>query len=183
MALSPPTPRSSFKLVVAMLAMIAVPAGLTLHTVRVPSATASAAPNPSPYGYTVSLLLFLVPIVVIGLWLVPREGVRISKKAFRRTIGLLFPIGAGLDFFFAHRFFLFPNNGATLGIKAPAFSGGVPIEEYVFYLTGFISFCCVISGSTSIGSRPTPSPPAPASARSSTACCVSTQCRRSGRRS
>src|SRR5712692_2243426 len=50
-----------------------------------------------------------------------------------------YSIGFGLDFFFAHRFFIFPNAGATLKIEAPAVGRPVPIEEYVFYLTGFIA--------------------------------------------
>jgi hypothetical protein len=80
-----------------------------------------------------------VPILVIGVWLVPREGVRISKKALVRTIAILFPLGAGMDFFFARSFFTFPNPGATLRITAPALHGGVPIEEYFFYFTGFVA--------------------------------------------
>ena len=135
--------RHSVLLVLAMLAMIVVPAALTLHTVRV-SAVApetGATPMASPYGYTVSILLFIVPILVIAFWFVPQEAVKIEKKSFWWTIGLLFPIGAGLDFFFARYFFVFPNPGATLGIKAPALGAPVPIEEYAFYLTGFI---CVL---------------------------------------
>jgi hypothetical protein len=120
-----------------MLGMVVLPAALTLHTVRVSSVVNVAALNPSPHGYTVSLLLFLVPICFIGLWLVPREGVRISKKSFLWTIAILFPAGAMLDFFFAHLFLTFPDRNATLGITAPALGGGVPIEEYIFYLTGF----------------------------------------------
>jgi len=65
--------------------------------------------------------------------------VKISQKAFWWTIGILFPLGALLDFFFASRFFLFPNPGATLGIKAPAFGSWVPVEEYAFYFTGFLA--------------------------------------------
>jgi hypothetical protein len=137
---SPTTsPRTSFRLVLAMLGMVAIPAALTLHTVRAPEAVSGSTSNSSPYGYTVSLLLFIVPILAIGLWLVPLEGVRISKRAFWRTIGILFPLGAGLDFFFARSFFTFPNPGATLGITAPAVGGGVPVEEYVFYFTGFVA--------------------------------------------
>jgi len=135
----PDSPRTSFRLVMAMLGMIAVPAALTLHTARSPGGVCAWAVDSSPYGYTVSLLLFIVPILVIGLWLVPREGVRISKRAFTRTIAILFPLGAALDFFFAHRFFKFPNPGATLRITAPALGGGVPVEEYVFYFTGFVA--------------------------------------------
>src|SRR5258708_14933912 len=126
-----------------MLAMIVVPPPLTLHTARVSALAPAAAtfPDASPYGYTVSILLFIVPILVISFWFVPQEGVKIEKKSFWWTIGLLFPIGAGLDFFFARYFFVFPNPGATLGIKAPALGAPVPIEEYAFYLTGFL---CVL---------------------------------------
>jgi hypothetical protein len=119
--------------------MIALPAALTLHTVRVSPTIPETMANPSPYGYTVSLLLFLVPIVVIAVWMAPSEGLKISKKSFTRTIGLLFPIGVILDFFFAKSFLRFPNPGATLGIPAPALGGSVPIEEYVFYFTGFVA--------------------------------------------
>jgi hypothetical protein len=136
---SGPSPRLSSWLVAAMLGMIGVPAYFTLRTVRVSSPAIAVSPNPSPYGYTVSLLLFIVPIVVIAFWFVPREGVKISQKAFWWTIGLLFPLGALLDFLFASHFFLFPNPGATLGIKAPALGSWVPVEEYIFYLTGFLA--------------------------------------------
>lgn len=133
------SPRTSFHLVLAMLGMIAVPAALALLTVRGRAVAGDPGAGSSPYGYTVSLLLFIVPILVIGIWLTPREGVKISKRSFLRTIGILFPLGAGLDFFFAHSFFTFPNPGATLRIAAPALHGGVPIEEYLFYFTGFVA--------------------------------------------
>jgi hypothetical protein len=136
--------------------MLVGPAALTLHRVRVPAVVDVTYPNPSPYGYTVSLLLFIVPIVVLGGWLVPRDDVRISKRSFVLTMALLIPAGVALDFFFAHRFLTFPNPAATLGIPAPALGactnchifvgsathivvGSVPIEEYVFYFTGFIT--------------------------------------------
>jgi hypothetical protein len=122
-----------------MLAMISVPAFLTLHRVRVSSPVIALSPDPSPYGYTVSLLLFVIPILVIAFWFIPRDEIRISRKAFWWTIGILFPLGALLDFLFASRFFLFPNPGATLGIKAPALGSWVPVEEYIFYFTGFIA--------------------------------------------
>ena len=130
--------RGGFGIAAAMVAMLVLPAALTLHSVRIAPVVDPNAANPSPYGYTVSLLLFLVPIAGIGFWLVPQEGVRISKKAFWSTIALLFPLGAALDFFFAYRFFVFPRPSATLGVKAPALGGGVPVEEYAFYLLGFI---------------------------------------------
>jgi hypothetical protein len=129
----------SFWLVAAMLGMISVPAYFTLHTARVSSPAIPLSPDPSPYGYTVSLLLFIIPIVVIAFWFIPQEGIKIAQKSFWWTIGILFPMGALLDFLFASHFFLFLNPGATLGIKAPALGGGVPIEEYAFYLTGFLA--------------------------------------------
>jgi hypothetical protein len=61
-----PSPRLSAWIVLAMLAMIAVPAAITLHTVRAPAVVQMTSTNPTPYGYTWSLLLFVVPIVVIG---------------------------------------------------------------------------------------------------------------------
>jgi hypothetical protein len=139
----PGSPRLSFMLVLAILAMIVVPAAVTLHTVHLSALNPATATTPgaSPYGYTVSLLLFIVPILVIAFWFVSQESVKIEKKSFLWTIGLLFPVGAGLDFFFARYFFTFPNENATLGIKAPALGAPVPIEEYAFYLTGFL---CVL---------------------------------------
>ncbi|HEX7159461.1 MAG TPA: hypothetical protein VF214_10625 [Edaphobacter sp.] len=131
--------RGGFGIAIAMLVMLALPAALTLHTARIAPVVDPAVAAPSPYGYTVSLLLFLVPIIGIGFWFLPLEGVRISKKSFWTTIAVLFPMGAALDFFFAHRFFVFPKPSATLGIEAPALGGGVPIEEYAFYLLGFIT--------------------------------------------
>jgi hypothetical protein len=136
-----PSPRLSAWIVAAMLAMIAVPATITLRTVSSPGTLQVSTSNPSPHGYTWSLLLFLVPIVVIAFWFLPSEGVEIPRRAFWRTIAILVPIGFGLDFFFAQRFFVFPNAGATLGIGAPALGAPVPVEEYIFYFTGFL---CVL---------------------------------------
>jgi hypothetical protein len=152
---SPGSPRSNSLIVVVILGMIALPAALTLSRVRVPSVVDVSVHNPSPYGYTVSLLLFILPILAIGGWLIPRDGVTISKKSFVLTIAILFPVGAVLDFFFAHLFLKFTNPDATLKIPAPALGGdgsghifigspghvivgSVPIEEYVFYFTGFV---------------------------------------------
>ena len=139
MPVSSPSPRLSAWIVLAMLAMVAFPAGVALHTIRVTAISQIPSTNPTPHGYTWSLLLFVVPIVVIGWWFLPSEGVRIPQRAFWRTIWILVPFGFGLDFFFANRFFCFPNAGATLGIGAPALGGSVPLEEYIFYFTGFIA--------------------------------------------
>ena len=134
-----PSPRGSFMLVIGILVMIAIPAALTLHTARIAPRVDSAADNLTPYGYTISLLLFIVPILAISIWFLPCERVRVSRKSFWFTIALLFPLGVILDYFFAHCFFTFPNPNATLRIKAPALGGGVPVEEYLFYFTGFVA--------------------------------------------
>ncbi len=134
-----PSPRLSAWIVLAMLAMIAVPAGITLHTVHVAAVAQIPSPNPTPHGYSWSLLLFVVPVVVIGGWFLPSERVRLPQRAFWRTLWILVPIGCALDFFFANRFFVYPNAGATLGIGAPAIGGNVPLEEYIFYFTGFLA--------------------------------------------
>jgi len=136
-----PSPRLSAWIVAAMLAMVAIPAAITLFTVRSPGTLQWSGPNPTPHGYTWSLLLFIVPIVFIAFWFVPAEDVEIPRRAFWWTIGVLGTIGCLLDLFFAQWFFVFPNSGATLGIKAPAVGTPVPVEEYVFYFTGFL---CVL---------------------------------------
>lgn len=132
-------PLNNSLIVVAMLAMIAVPAGIALHTVRIPVPTQIPPANATPYGYTVSLLLFIIPIIVIGWWFVPQEGIKIPKQAFWHTISILFIAGCALDYFFANRFFTYINHAATLGIPASALGGPVPVEEYVFYFTGFVA--------------------------------------------
>lgn len=134
-----PSPRSSFLAVAALLGVVVLPAALTLHRVRVAAVALPVTPQPSSFGYTVSLLLFIVPVIVIAFWFLPHENIRVSQKSFWWTIALLFPVGALLDFFFAQYFFLFPNAGATLGIQAPALGHTVPVEEYIFYFTGFLA--------------------------------------------
>ena len=133
-----PSPSVCAGIVIAMLVMVVVPAAITLHSVHFPGKLVSTAPNPSPQGYTWSLSLFVIPILVIAVWFLPSEGLKIPQRAFWRTIGILAPVGFLLDFVFARWFFCFPNPGATLGIPAPALGQSVPIEEYIFYLSGFV---------------------------------------------
>lgn len=130
---------SPYAVTLAMLAMVIVPAALTLHAVREPALRGNITSGGSPYGYTISLLLFVVPSLAILLWFLPQEGLTVSKHSLAWTVGLLFPLGGVLDFFFARYFFVFPNPSAVSGIRAPALGGGVPLEEYAFYLGGFIT--------------------------------------------
>jgi hypothetical protein len=124
--------------VLGMLAMMVIPAAIALHSVRTP-ATLHVQPDASPQGYTWSLLLFIIPIVVITVWFLRIQDLEIPHRAFWRTIGILVPIGCLLDVIFAQWFFVYPNPQATLGILAPALGHWVPVEEYVFYFTGFIT--------------------------------------------
>lgn len=126
-----------------MLAMVMLPAAVTLRTVHATALQTRVAESASRYGYTVSLLLFAVPSLFILSWFLGQQRLTISKRAFGWTIGILFPMGAALDFFFAQLFFVFPNHAATLGIRAPALGGGVPLEEYAFYLLGFVAVLLV----------------------------------------
>jgi hypothetical protein len=126
-------------IVVAMLAMIVIPAAITLGTVQHPAPLPHVDQASTPHGYTFSLLLFIVPSIVIGVWFIPREALHIPRRAFCWTLAILVPLGFLLDFVFAQWFFDYPNHGATLGISAPALGRPVPVEEYVFYFTGFLT--------------------------------------------
>lgn len=134
-----PSPSVCAGIVIAMLVMIAIPATITLRTVQSPATLVPTSQNPTPYGYTWSLLLFIVPIIVIAGWFLPNEGLKIPQRAFGWTLAILVPLGFLLDFIFAQWFFCYPNVGAVLGKGAPALGKPVPVEEYVFYLTGFLA--------------------------------------------
>jgi hypothetical protein len=141
-----PSSVSGSWVVMALLVILAVPVALTLHTVRSSAYRPLhdvVAADPSPYGYSVSLLIFVAPILVLLFWFIPQEHLRIAKRAFLWTIAVLFPLGAALDFFLAQFFFRYPNPAATLRIDAPALGHWVPIEEYLFYLTGFLAILSI----------------------------------------
>ncbi len=141
-----PRPAVCAAIVAVMLAMLVLPAALTLHSVRAPSlpvfSTDNPTPNPSPYGYTWSLLLFLVPIGVLGLWFGWHGELEI-RRAFWWTIAFLGIAGCLLDIIFAQWFFRFPNAGAIVGVHAPAIGKWVPVEEYLFYFSGFLMILLV----------------------------------------
>jgi hypothetical protein len=134
-----PSPAVCAGVVVAMLAMIVIPAGITLQTVHHPSPLIPVDQKATPYGYTISLLLFIFPSALIAGWFLPGEKLHIPKRAFYWTLAVLVPLGCLLDFVFAQWFFEYPNAGATLGVHAPALGRPVPLEEYIFYFTGFLA--------------------------------------------
>ncbi len=89
-------------------------------------------------GYTWSLTLWYFPAGVIWVWFVRRRDQTIQRPAFWTTLVILLVFGFALDFFFAHRFFVFPEGSATLLPAAPALGAPVPLEEYLFYIGGFL---------------------------------------------
>src|ERR671918_583784 len=128
----------SFYAVFAIAAALVIPAALTLRTVIHPVILQVTSDNPTPLGYTWSLLLFIIPIGALGWWFACRPDLQFTRKAFWRTIAVLTPLGFLLDLLLGNAFFVFPNKSATLGWEVPAVGGPIPIEEFVFFLAGFM---------------------------------------------
>ena len=131
-------PRGGFKVVLLKIAMLVVPVALTLRTVEVPGTLEIPSQDPTPLGYTWSLLLFIVPLLTIAWWFLRHPSFQFQRKAYWTTVAILVPIGVLLDLLLGNTFFEFPNHGAVLGIEVPAVGGTVPVEELVFYLSGFM---------------------------------------------
>src|SRR5437660_4164467 len=127
-----------FYVVFAIAAVLVVPAAIALRTVVHPAILQAKSDNPTPLGYTWSLVLFIVPIAALGWWFACRPDLQFPRKAFWRTIAMLTPVGFLLDLLFGNAFFIFRHKAATLGCEIPAVGGAIPIEEFVFYLTGFM---------------------------------------------
>jgi hypothetical protein len=130
--------QESFYVVFAIAAALVVPATIALRTIVHPGKLQVSSDNATPLGYTWSLLLFVVPILILAAWFASRPDLKFPRKAFWRTIAVLAPLGFGLDLLFGNAFFIFPNHRATLGFGIPAVGGRIPVEEFVFYLTGFM---------------------------------------------
>jgi hypothetical protein len=128
----------SFYVVFAIAAALIIPAAIALRTVIHPALLQTTSDNPTPLGYTWSLALFIVPIGALAWWFACRPDLKFPRKGFWRTIAVLTPLGFTLDLLFGNAFFIFPNKGATLRCEIPALSGAIPIEEFIFYLTGFM---------------------------------------------
>lgn len=130
--------RKAFYVIFAIAAALVIPATIALRSVIHPVVLQVTSDNPTPLGYTWSLLLFIIPIGALGWWFASRPDLQFPRKAFWRTIGVLTPLGFLLDLLFGNTFFIFPNKAATLGWEIPAVGGAIPIEEFVFYLAGFM---------------------------------------------
>jgi hypothetical protein len=135
-----------------MVLVVFVPLALTLLSVKQPRPAMEIRPwpaeNPSPYGYTWSLLLFIIPDLVLGWWILAMHRGRREKVAFWLTVGVLVPLWCLLDIFLGLTFFKFPNLGASVGtFWGYSFGEGwqkaIPIEEIGFYAFGFIAMLLV----------------------------------------
>ena len=140
------TPESDFKIFFKVIAVLIIPACLTLLTITQPQDFVEPVKHSSPLGYTWSLSLFIVPIIAILIWLYTNDAEGLIKKSFWVSLLVLIPLGFILDIFFGLSFFTFVNHEAVLGIYLPGFDFSqmrweleLPIEEFIFYLTGFIA--------------------------------------------
>jgi hypothetical protein len=137
-------PRNDILMILGMALMIAIPAILTLRTVKFRPDEARNQLNPSPYGYTVSLLLFLFPVVVLCIRHLRETKPKNHRRALLWAAGVIAMMGFTLDTVFGHAFFYFKNEGATLGLRLPAWDwttshwapAYLPIEEFAFYVFG-----------------------------------------------
>jgi hypothetical protein len=138
------SPDRDIRWIMAMVGAIAVPAAITLATVR-------SEPDPlhpdradSPYGYTVSLLLFALPILLLVVWRVKQAPIKRHLRALLWASGVIASVGFLLDLVFGHTFFIFRNSAATIGLRLPAWSfttmewipSYLPVEEFGFYILG-----------------------------------------------
>ncbi|MDH5228953.1 MAG: hypothetical protein OEY38_02730 [Gammaproteobacteria bacterium] len=117
---------------------LVLPIALSLSTVLEPAKIEVSSANPTPLGYTISLSLFVFPMMVLLTWFLRRRDLRLQKQAFKHVMLLLVPTGIILDVLFGHTFFSFDNHHAVIGWMFPALGGGLPVEELVFYLSGFV---------------------------------------------
>lgn len=85
-------------------------------------------------GYSASLLIWILPIIAMTIFFIRRRLLAPEKSfALLFTITMLASAGIVLDLLFAHCFFTFNNPMAVCGFCI----GHIPIEEFIFYITGF----------------------------------------------
>ncbi len=138
------TPRQDIYTILAMMATIGLPALLTLGTVHVRPEFVNGASNPSPYGYTVSLSLFLFPVLTLAVFHSRYPRHHTHRRALFAASGVIAVLGFVLDLFFGHSFFVFRDPSATLGVRLPAWDWSawqwapsyLPLEEFAFYILG-----------------------------------------------
>ena len=140
------TPHTDFKVFFLIIAVLVIPSSITLLSINYAQTTIHPVINSSPLGYTWSLSLFIIPIIAILSWLYLHQDKQLIRKSFWISLAILIPLGFILDLFFGLSFFTFTNHGAVLGIYLPGLDISqmkwlfeLPIEEFIFYLAGFIA--------------------------------------------
>lgn len=129
--------------VAAIVALFCGMFALTMTTIRTPVMPLKA-PD-SPLGYSISNLQWLIPALGIVLLYFAIKIRPSERRALQLTLFVLPFTGFILDIFFADRFFTFPNTKSVWGLSIPgfnfrtlAFDAPIPIEEFIFYITGFL---------------------------------------------
>jgi hypothetical protein len=133
------TPTKDAKVCLGIIIALLLPAAVALSTARVPQSLVELSSNPSPFGYTFSLALFIIPTMILAQWFLRHPDYSFQRKSFLITVIALTLLGFGLDILFAAKFFTFNNYNAHLPIMIPVVGGSVPIEEFIFYVSGFLA--------------------------------------------
>ncbi|MFT3839975.1 MAG: lycopene cyclase domain-containing protein [Myxococcaceae bacterium] len=87
------------------------------------------------HGYTWSLLMFAAPAAAIAVLYRQAGWMLAARRPVLLALAVLAPMGVGLNLVFAHRFFVYPNRDAVLGL----YLRGIPVEEFAFYTLGFLA--------------------------------------------
>ena len=130
--------RIALNTVIGIILLLILPAALTLRSVKYPAELQFISDNPTPLGYTWSLLLFIIPLIGIAFWFFRNPEYHTQKKAFFWTAAILISLAFILNIFFGSLFFIYPNEHAVIGIEVPVVGGAIPIEDFIFYVTGFL---------------------------------------------
>ena len=132
--------RKAFLVVFAIAAALVVPAVThAVWTVVHPVILQATSDNPTPLGYTWKLAIVYHPDRLRSAGGLSVDPIcSFQERRFGRTLAVLTPLGFALDLLFGNAFFVFRNKSATLGWEIPAVGGPIPIEEFVFYLAGFM---------------------------------------------
>jgi hypothetical protein len=131
--------RRAASVVAYLICILVIPVALTLNSVTTPATVTQNSNNPTPWGYSISLSLFLFPMIALIFWMWRYNRLTFQKKAFLISVAILASTGIVLDILFGNAFFEFENYNAVLGVHFPAVGGPLPIEELIFYVSGFIT--------------------------------------------
>lgn len=139
------------KTLLAIMLVVVVPAAITLERILESALVFTPTHHASPRGYTISLIIFVLPVVVLLNWFWRFHAVADFRRvAFRQTAMFLVPTGFFLDIVLGNFLLRFPNKGATIDFNLWGFDFSdwrfhrtLPIEEFAFYVLGFLAMLLV----------------------------------------